>query len=819
VLELVDCDYWWKMLVLPCPPGATPLEAHVRIRQPQGFVQELTTRDVEVRDGRAHVRILYPLLDDGRYDPSHATWNGSWEMGEYQIELRLSGAEGEIARGTMSLDPHSFFPCTRSPIAVDARPQFIECAARQFLYINEDTACFVIRIRKHRVSACEVSADVTSRGGAAVLAGPWRFRLTHEFREQSFDTTGWPTGEYWIRIRVLREGEPVGPFCIRKFWKQVSSPPSGPEVLELGGYPEVLVDDFACAEVEGVQFVPDRLRTSGAPLVAPTAPHEEEMLSVESLTWNEAAQRYECVYVNSGGRLERKDTEPEREYLKLLAVSSDGEHWEKPRLGQVEYEGSRDNNILRDERDCPTRMIRFHKTRKDIMDHDIECAQFRFYDPDRDGSVNLDNVFLASGKRYFPLECKSLGDAQAAQQAADAERALQSSLRPDGLGVLDSPQEPASPDGCFRPRSGEFWPFEKRGDLYLALTREPLLYLGVGMDLMHSSESMRCHVEDTGRKRLLWYFRPAAPAYPPHGAVYDNMHLGLRCLAVLWTDDGLHYHRQFVLGPDQRDRFGTQFYGMGLLQKFGACGDAPGRPVLGKLFCNISQAFPTRNLYLGMVLAHWGIEQTQSPELVWSRDLLHFHRFAQQRRSLIELGAGGSFDAGMIRPRCTYHEFGDEWWYHYTGINTRHNGYVVMARLHTVDEMRREYPNWAEAPYSCTWEGTFADGKATRYLPGVARGKPYRLAHAEAVEGRGRLKTHPLRVDGDTLLINAATEPDGWVLVRVLDETGQPVTDPPVRFQGDATAAPVADLGPRRGQAVVVEFTIYQARLYSFQIA
>ena len=99
------------------------------------------------------------------------------------------------------------------------------------------------------------------------------------------------------------------------------------------------------------------------------------------------------------------------------------------------------------------------------------------------------------------------------------------------------------------------------------LTGEPILYLGIGMDLMHTSETIRCHVEGPGngsdRARLYFYFRPASPAYPPHGAPCDNLHLGLRNLAVMWTDDGITYHRQFVLAPDGYDRLGTQFYAMG----------------------------------------------------------------------------------------------------------------------------------------------------------------------------------------------------------------------------------------------------------------
>ncbi len=478
-MELIDNDYWWKCLVLDCPAGAADLIARVRVRQPQGYVQELTVDEVEVRDGKARVPILYPMVDDGRYDPMPGLWEDSWLMGEYRFDVQLMAGGRAIASGSTTLDPHDFFPSDRMVIAVDARPQIIECAPRQALFIDEDEARFLYRIRRHRVSRCEVEADVTTREGFAPLAGPWRLSLTHELQEHSFSIAGWGTGEYWIRLRPLVEGEPVGPWCVRKFWKQAGAGPPPPEVLELAGYPEVLVDDYSFEEAEGVQFVPDTMDKNPAPLAATTEPHDEEMLGLESVSWNEEAGRYEAVYRNGGGRIEREETRGERSRLRMLLVSEDGESWEKPALGLVEYDGSTANNILSDDR-RPTPAER-------ETAHALEHAGFRFYDAQRDGPVDLDRVFIASAKEDFPSRCRSLENQ-------------------DGDG---------GESGAFRPRKGEFWPFEQRGDLYLVLTREPVLYLGVGMDLMHTSETIRCHVEESDGRRLHFYFRPASPAYPP----------------------------------------------------------------------------------------------------------------------------------------------------------------------------------------------------------------------------------------------------------------------------------------------------------------
>ena len=401
---------------------------------------------------------------------------------------------------------------------------------------------------------------------------------------------------------------------------------------------------------------------------------------------------------------------------------------------------------------------------------------------------------------------------------AQAERGELEGARGDGLGVMPSTSATPKDANTFAPRGGEHWPFEKRGDMYLVLTREPMLFLGIGMDLMHTSESIRCHVEYVGqKKRLLWYFRPGSPAYPPHGAPCDNMSMCLRCLAVLWTDDGLQYHRRFVITTDAFDPVGAQFYDMGMLQEFGTLGDTQGRPVLDKMLSKRNQAYPERNLYLGGTLLHWGIEQTQAPELIWTRDFLNFKRFKEHRRSFIDLGAPGAFDCGMVRPRYEYLASKEQWWHYYTGINTRHNGYTVMAnKYQSPEELRKERPSRCYTQYFTTWEGDYADGKATRYLPGLAKSKPYRLACAEPIDTRGTLLSHPIRVQQGSLRINAATEAGGSISIEIQDAQGKAVLPAAKTFVGDQIDAEIADLSAWQGQAVRLHFVLDRARLFAF---
>ena len=816
-MRLVHEDFHWKRLILDHAGTVSdgPLSARVTVIQPQGYRQELTVSGgrIQVRDGAVELAILYPMVDDGRYDASHGTWNGAWEMGAYRFAAEVAAGSRTFTADTLAIDPSGFFPSDhRYVIAVDAAPQIIECAPRQALYTDEPEARFTARIRGHRVNRSHVSVDVTAREGSEPLAGPWRLSLTHGGLEQGFPIDGWPDGEYWIRLRVLVGSSPAGPFCVRKFWKQAPLPAPRPAVLDLAGHPEVLVDGWCFDAVRGVHFVPDPFERPAAPVVDGSAPHEEEGLQFTSLAWNGNAGRWEAEYENflvAGDRLDDHET---RAGLRMLAVSSDGRRWTRPELGAVAYAGSSANNIVSDEG-------RPRTARDRELEHDIEHATFRFHDERRDGPVDLDGVFIASGKGRFPFACKSLRIGESAATLSAAERDQAPGLRQDGLGVLDDAAAPEG--GAFHPRPGEFWPFEKRGDEYLVLSREPVLYLGIGMDLMHTTESMRCHVERVGAgRRLFWYFRPGSPAYPPHGAECDNMHMCLRCLGVMWTDDGLTYHRRFALGPDAFDRTGTQFYAMGLLQRFGTSGDAVGRPVLDKLDGKINQAFVDRTLYLGSALRHHGIEQTQDPELIWTRDLLHFDRFRDGRRPLVERGPGGSFDCGMLRDRYRYRyvERDGEWLYAYVGVNTRHNGYGIMAGdFRDAADLRERRPSHALASYFSTWEGHLADGRATRYLPALARGRAYRVAHAEPDDVEGTLTTGLLRVGQPNLRINAATEREGSIVVRVEDEDGRPLGDP-ARFEGDSVDAAIVPLDGLQGRAVRVHFELVRARLHAFLV-
>ena len=95
-MRLVHEDFHWKRLILDHagPVPDRPLAASVTVIQPQGYRQELTVSPdrIQLRDGAIELALLYPMIDDGRYDPSHGTWNGAWEMGSYRFSSRSQPA-------------------------------------------------------------------------------------------------------------------------------------------------------------------------------------------------------------------------------------------------------------------------------------------------------------------------------------------------------------------------------------------------------------------------------------------------------------------------------------------------------------------------------------------------------------------------------------------------------------------------------------------------------------------------------------------------------------------------------------------------------
>jgi hypothetical protein len=298
-LTVRPVDYW--MLELECDsnlPVAESLTVRTSITQPQGFTKILESQ-VRVSQGKASWQLQYPLIDEGRLDLQSGNWNGYWTMGEYQFRTELLDGSKVIQTLETTLDPMSLCPRDNyGPIFSKYRQQLIECSPMRPAYIDTDHMSFTIRMLPDRMDACAAVVDVTARNDEGRLAGPWNMQLDKDVRVQEFDTTGWPQGEYWIRIRLQKDGKPIGPFLIRKVWKEVLPPQKAPtEPLHIGRQRQLLVGPPGLNSVHNIRFVSDTLKKQPkGPLVTMDRPWETELLYYKSLHRDTNTNQYVLEY-------------------------------------------------------------------------------------------------------------------------------------------------------------------------------------------------------------------------------------------------------------------------------------------------------------------------------------------------------------------------------------------------------------------------------------------------------------------------------------------------------------------------------------------
>lgn len=489
-----------------------------------------------------------------------------------------------------------------------------------------------------------------------------------------------------------------------------------------------------------------------------------------------------------------------------LATSRDGIKWEKPELGLVEFHGSKANNILRTGDDA---RLTYEQSAHEADTHAIMPTAtkrehtFRLYNPARDGPVDMDKVFMA--------------------QIAAGRGEKVDFMWPEDF--ASSRQELG-----FTPELRAYYPMMYKGDgKFLFLSDKALIYMGSGMDLMHSSETIRHQIERSDDLTLFWYYRPNSPAYPPHNCPWDNHQGPLRNLAVLWTNDGIHFHKRFCIGPDEFDPPGMQFYNMALMGELPRIHD--GRTMLRRT-SSPGVAVKSDEMYVAELRSYDGAEQTQVPELIWSRDLLHWKRFTHHRAPMVRLSLDeGSFNWGMYFQAQSYYPFKDangrdSWWLVNAANSARHNHVSIALRHPTLEDAQAHYPHYSEAPFFVDWPTLFERALRFRRAPLFTHIRPGRLAYVAPSHSIGEFTTYPIHFNGTELLLNAEVQDGGSLLVeiqaddgRVLDGYGLQQSD---IFTGDDVRhLPSWDnkvLSELSGQSIKFRIVLERAKLYSLQI-
>ncbi len=822
-LKLEYRDYFKQALTFKWPERlkSPSADASVVVIQPYGFEQKLTGKAKRVGD-RGEVVINYPLVDEGRFAPTPSTKadpEGAkrWGMGGYRFELTLKSGRRRVASGDLRLNANGFFgEIGGMKLAqVDSLRQFIECCPERPAFIDKTEVGFAIRTLPDRVKTCSVKVDVVDPKSQKRLAGPLSLELNRKVKRRSFDGEKWGRGEFWLRVRIQQGGKGVGPYLVRQVFMETPYRPKRPvSPLRVGHSPQYMVDGWIFSSSSGLQHTPDQLEVvSDGPIAEIDRPWEQgpDHLPLDSFWYDKEAGQFRATYyagpLTGDERLWKIGarstiTAYSTRYL-CLTVSNDGVKWEKPDLGLVEYNGSRNNNILRDKsREDFLMSGEFDSFPAPVKERPLPRRyRYRFYDPKKDGPVDMDNfVFRVFHRRNM---------------------------------------EPADQfSGGFRPKKGQFWGFERRGDTFLALTRRCVLSGARGMHLTHTNERASTYPftgepfcipgypsgGSTGTfyhqqsKTFFYYYRPDYPPYPPNGKPFYLWHFiaAIRTRAVMWTRDGMHWDRRHQVVPDEHDPPGTTLYGFGFIRREGkAVSDTDGQ------------------LYLGTLL-NWDFStQLNRQHLLWSRDLIHWSKFGANRKPFLESGPIGSWNtasSGLNQYTPVTNANGEEeWLFTFTAGNCRYmlGSSKRQEAAGSLEEFKARLPYFELAPFFTSWEDFQNEINNCRVLTGLAKCKAGRLAHVEPNGSKGEFTTLPLVVEGNRLLLNGQTDPGGSIRVEVQDAEGNTFPelglDDCIPFSGDRVAHEVrwkrARLEEVNGRVVRFRVTLEGARLYTFRIA
>ncbi len=794
-------DLWTLSFEVGLEENVAPLTAaRTRITQPRGYSQTLQA-PVILRDGTAHWTLTYPLCDEGAYQPMNRRCD--WRMGEYRFEVELLEGDQVMHRAAAALSPLDFMPHIfrgEGPLIGIYSQHLVECAPDRPVYIDEDEMSVSLRTIPERVERCTATMDVVGAGDEQVLAGPWQLQLNGELARQKFSSAGWERGEYWVRLRLHWEGRPVGACMVRSVWKEILPPEKEAGLRPLAGF-QPAAGAWGYSRVHNVRFKADPMQPRPDDwIVAREKSWESEFLALvsETVRYDPEKGHYSLDLAVSDVNIHHP-VEP----VICRIVSDDGVHWERPNIGQVAHQGSTDNNIVGypgvDEEGKPTWPLRsIHRVRvkeePDLLP-DLEQLSIRFYDPERDGPVDPRKCFVKTTGWDLLQLCRTI-DPEVRALFSDSVR---------------------SPEHIrFQAHA-----IERRGNELLLLSREPLLRSGSGMDLHHTTESFRYTLEDRSTGTYYYYFRPGAHPYPPHYAPIDNIHQIRRVLAVMWTRDYLHWERRFVLSPDEEDLEGTQFYHMYLhSQPQEAAQSSPGALLAGL------PAADGGRVYFGSLSCYDAQRSQMWPELLWTADFLHWHRF-ERRCKMIPNGPPGSYSFGAVRHSGIFAEIDDTWWMTFSGYRLPYKYPSTFRRDWSVEEFKQRSLHFAHAPDFEDWEQFYRFCRQGYGInPGLAVVPAGRLAHAEpaAAQQPAELVTTPVSPAGNSLFINAAAEEGGSVQVELLDAGGEPVQGFELAscrpLQGDELRHEVRwsgqDLSGLGDRPVQIRFVLDRARLYGY---
>ena len=130
-------------------------------------------------------------------------------------------------------------------------------------------------------------------------------------------------------------------------------------LINIGSRKQFFVDDYLVESVSNtVREMNQAEKAASNPVLRPDKPWEGNHLMVYTVIYEEQEQLFRMWYSASIFGQNSLGTSS----VNCLATSKDGVHWEKPVLGLVEYDGSKENNIIPPEQFKPYFFKDLHET-------------------------------------------------------------------------------------------------------------------------------------------------------------------------------------------------------------------------------------------------------------------------------------------------------------------------------------------------------------------------------------------------------------------------------------------------------------------------
>ena len=336
-------------------------------------------------------------------------------------------------------------------------------------------------------------------------------------------------------------------------------------LIDIASQKQLFVDDYLIESTSHcVPTVNRAEKVAGNPVLRSEHPWEGPHLRVDSVWWDDEAgqfqMRYSATHWQARRVKEEVIMEEAGETRTCLAISADGIQWEKPVVGEVEYEGSKQNNIL------PQDWLMGYT----YPDPNAVDGDRKFRGHIRTGDTKTPGMTF---DLYFSPDFKSW-------------------TAYGGNPIIDT-----------SPKIGRWGPTSFMG-------WDPI------------REVYAVHMENSRHRR--------GP-------------LGKRLIGRSESPDGITWSEpETILVPDPQDRPDTEFYSMPCVAYEG--------------------------LYVGLLWIFQTTNTTHHPEVVFSRDGIHYRR--DYRQPFIERGGGSDFDSVSVYASAPI-VAGDRIYTFYNGRNWR----------------------------------------------------------------------------------------------------------------------------------------------------